>query len=194
MSAGMNGRSLPQRRALHHGGASSKARIPPNGPVCNGPDGGSGRELSNFFAAGESRVCSLPEAGDNSPQALRPTIVTGAVAVCLKLRKGETMPGPSSFTPRPVRPSLPAQRFTVAQATKSLPLVRRIVRDIVETHEHALDLQTRIESIPADDAAPTQKELDAAMDRLQTLVNELQEVGCELKDYRTGLIDYVGRH
>ena len=104
------------------------------------------------------------------------------------------MPGPSSISPRPVRPSLPAQRFTVSQANKSLPLVRRIVRDIVETHDHALDLQTQIESAPAEHTAAAQKTLDKAMDRLQTLVNELQDVGCELKDYRTGLIDFVGRH
>ncbi len=105
------------------------------------------------------------------------------------------MPGPSFFTPRPVTPSLPKKRFTVAQANKSLPLVKRIVGDIVRTHDVALDLQARIERLhDAKEQVPAQTALDSTLDRLQDLVDELNEVGCELKDYQTGLIDFVGRH
>ncbi len=36
--------------------------------------------------------------------------------------------------------------------------------------------------------------MDAAIDRLSQLVDELAEIGVELKDYETGLVDFVGRH
>ena len=32
------------------------------------------------------------------------------------------------------------------------------------------------------------------MTRLEDYVNELTEVGCELKDYQVGLIDFTGHH
>ncbi len=32
------------------------------------------------------------------------------------------------------------------------------------------------------------------MTKLEDFVDELSEIGCELKDYQTGLIDFVGRH
>jgi len=107
------------------------------------------------------------------------------------------MPGPSFSTPRSVRPSLPRKRFTVAQANKTLPLVRRVVGDIVHTHDRALELQKELEAPPAAKPAPgpaPQKQLDVAMDRLEDLLHELTDIGCELKDYQTGLIDFVGRH
>ncbi len=117
-------------------------------------------------------------------------------------------------SPQPVVASRPARRFTVAQANRALPLVSRIVADVVKTHDRAMALQARAEPPAgkrpkdradnrADDrvdhrakaAAPScHAELDAAMDRLQDYVAELAEVGCELKDYRTGLVDFVGRH
>ncbi len=79
----------------------------------------------------------------------------------------------------------PARRFTLVQADRALPLVSRIVADVVRTHDRALELQR---------ASASHRELDACMDRLQDYVAELAEVGCELKDYRTGLVDFVGRH
>jgi hypothetical protein len=106
------------------------------------------------------------------------------------------MPGPSSFTPRPVKPSLPKRHFTLAMANKTLPLVKRVVADIVAAHDHALDLQAKAERLRdgATEQQTIQKDLDGTLDRLQTFVDELTEIGCELKDYQTGLIDFVGRH
>jgi hypothetical protein len=105
------------------------------------------------------------------------------------------MPGPSSFTPRPINRSVPRKRFTAQQANKTLPLVKRIVGDIVAMHESALELQEKLESSRDTKSAPAaQSRLDAAMDRLKDLVDELSGIGCELKDYQTGLIDFVGRH
>ena len=39
-----------------------------------------------------------------------------------------------------------------------------------------------------------QADLEAAVDRLQDYVQELGALGCELKDYEMGLIDFPGRH
>jgi hypothetical protein len=43
-------------------------------------------------------------------------------------------------------------------------------------------------------AASIEKDLDAAKERLSVLLDELADVGCELKDFQTGLIDFIGRH
>jgi hypothetical protein len=91
--------------------------------------------------------------------------------------------------------SRPARRFTVALANKALPLVRRIVADIVKVNAQAVTLQDKLERMSeGKDAKALQSELDGRVTRLNELVDELGDVGCELKDYRTGLIDFVGRH
>ena len=104
------------------------------------------------------------------------------------------MPGPQSFTPRPVRPSRPKRRFTLAQANSALPLVKRIVGDIVKTHGLVLRLQAEMDRASGKEQAAAQGQLDASVGRLEDFVDELSEVGCELKDYQVGLIDFVGRH
>jgi hypothetical protein len=113
------------------------------------------------------------------------------------------MAGPSSFVPPPVTPSKPKQRFTLEQANRSLPLVSRIVRDIVATHKRITQLQQNQsqqgKSQPGKTAkgqqtVPQQQELEAAVDRLQGFVDELTSIGVELKDYQMGLVDFIGRH
>ena len=105
------------------------------------------------------------------------------------------MAGPQSFTPRPVRPSRPKRRFTVAQANSTLPLVRRIVGDIVRTHGLVQRLQAEMEhAAGAREQAATQSKLDESVTRLEDYLEELSDVGCELKDVQLGLIDFVGRH
>ena len=104
------------------------------------------------------------------------------------------MAGPQFATPPRPAPSRPTRRFTVAEANRSLPLVGRIVKDIVAAHQRAGEQQTRVENARAKDQPAAQKELDRTIDRLQDLVDELSDVGVELKDYATGLVDFVGRH
>ena len=106
------------------------------------------------------------------------------------------MAGPTkSIVPAKNHESLPARRFSVALANKALPLVRRIVADIVKVNAQAVTLQDKLERLSdGKDAKATQSELDGRVTRLNELVDELSDVGCELKDYRTGLIDFVGRH
>ena len=117
------------------------------------------------------------------------------------------MAGPQFFAPGSVRPSRPKRRFSLEQANRSLPLVKRVVGDIVKTHAQAMRLQRELErpqqqkaashkqpAAPAPAQAGLQSQLDACMNLLEDFVDELSEIGCELKDYQTGLIDFVGRH
>ena len=103
------------------------------------------------------------------------------------------MAGSQFLTPKSVTPSKPRKRFTLEQANSALPLVKRVVADVVATHEKAVQLQIKVEK-GGKDQADCQKELDRTMDRLQDLVGELAGIGCELKDYQLGLIDFIGRH
>jgi hypothetical protein len=94
-----------------------------------------------------------------------------------------------------VSPSRPKRRFTLAQANKSLALVRRIVADIVRCHQSATDLHEKLESTKsARDQQAMQERLDVETRHLQEYVDELADVGCELKDFQTGLVDFIGRH
>ena len=104
------------------------------------------------------------------------------------------MPGPKSSTPKPARPSRPKRRFTLAQANSTLPLVKRIVGDIVRTHGQVLQFQAELEKQNGKEQASVQARLDEAVNHLEDYVDELSDVGCELKDYQIGLIDFVGKH
>ena len=111
---------------------------------------------------------------------------------------------PQPLTPRSVRPSRPKRRFSLEQANSTLPLVKRIVRDIVRTHSEVLKCQQQLERSgtgrqqqrqqPAPTPQETQGQLERHMTRLEDYVEELTEVGAELKDYQMGLIDFIGRH
>lgn len=106
------------------------------------------------------------------------------------------MAAPQFFVPPRVTPSKPKRRFSLLQANSTLPLVRRIVVDIVEVHKNATVLQTQAQCLPAGskNRAAMEKELEIALERLNELLDELSGVGCELKDFQIGLVDFVGRH
>lgn len=76
--------------------------------------------------------------------------------------------------------------FTVAEARKTLPLTRRILRNVVEA-AHLLNV--RQNSIRP--ARPEEDELcRRQLQRLDELAGELTEIGCDLKDIHTGLVDF----
>lgn len=105
------------------------------------------------------------------------------------------MAGQQFFTPPRVIPSRSRKRFSLAQANRSLPLVRRIVSDVVAVHRQALEIQAQLdETVTSKQQAEVQDRMDAVTDRLRRFVDELTEIGCELKDYEMGLIDFIGRH
>jgi hypothetical protein len=93
--------------------------------------------------------------------------------------------------------------FTIAEANRTLPLVSRIVRDIVSEHPRWRQLVAEYE-VAALSAQPEwgespgqarlQAEIDAVARRIDGYVRELNEVGCHLKSYEDGVVDFYCRH
>lgn len=81
--------------------------------------------------------------------------------------------------------------FTVDEANRALPYVSRIMADIVEVYKQVIELRKQVEqpSLTEDNTA-VEKAYEANMDRLSELVDELQAVGAELKDFEKGLLDF----
>lgn len=93
--------------------------------------------------------------------------------------------------------------FTVAEANRTLPLVSRIVRDVVADHPRWRELvaeyevaalSSRPEGGESADQARLQKEIDAVAHRIDGYVRELGEVGCHLKSYEDGVVDFYARY
>ena len=92
--------------------------------------------------------------------------------------------------------------FSVEKANRALPLVRRIVDDIVAEHPRWRDLVARFELVAAG-ARPEwgetpemqrlRKEIDAAAARINGYVAELELIGCQLKGFEQGLVDFYAK-
>ncbi len=104
--------------------------------------------------------------------------------------------------------------FTVEQANRTLPLVRRIVEDIVREHrrwqEKILELElvgssaaapaAPVPPVPAGSVVAPSDDRAAAIERdamaiardIDAFERELEELGISLKDRRLGLIDFPG--
>ena len=92
----------------------------------------------------------------------------------------------------------PHQLFTVEEANQRLPLVKVIVKDIVtlftdlhDRKERLTELRNRSEqSEYRDEVESMESELEADIVTLDTFVAELADLGVELKDPVTGLVDF----
>lgn len=105
------------------------------------------------------------------------------------------MAAPQFFSAPTVAPSRPKKRFTLDQANRTLPYVTRVVNDIVRAHHAAAEVQARLDALrPGRQYDLVERELGHVLERLHTLTGELTQVGCELKDFESGLVDFVGRH
>ncbi len=91
--------------------------------------------------------------------------------------------------------------FTVEKANRALPLVRRIVTDIVKEHPVWRDLVARYElaaagARPERGETPEMRDLQAQIDRMAAridgYVTEIEQVGCVLKGFEQGLVDFYG--
>jgi hypothetical protein len=88
--------------------------------------------------------------------------------------------------------------FTVEEANRTLPLVRRIVDDVVRQHrqwrEKILELDLVASSTRADESRQRAEQLEReAQDLAQEIdgyQRELEELGILLKDRRIGLVDF----
>ncbi|NUO39743.1 MAG: DUF2203 domain-containing protein [Gemmatimonadaceae bacterium] len=90
------------------------------------------------------------------------------------------------------------QLFTVDHANRTLPLVRRIVEDVVRAHarwqEAVIELDLLGSGVRADhpDARATalEREIQAIARDIDQFQSELDALGIQLKDRRIGLIDF----
>jgi hypothetical protein len=97
---------------------------------------------------------------------------------------------------------LPPKFFTLAEANRTLPLVKRVVQDIASLYPSWKDLVARYELIAAEarpdwGESPDQLGLKAQIDDVARKINaclvELEQVGCEFKGFEAGLVDFHGK-
>jgi hypothetical protein len=90
------------------------------------------------------------------------------------------------------------QLFTVEQANSTLPLVRRIIEDVVRTHRLweesmvELDLAAtgHLAALPETRARQLERTIQGLAEELDGYQRELEALGIQLKDRRIGLIDF----
>jgi hypothetical protein len=98
------------------------------------------------------------------------------------------------------KPTRGKKYFTAAEANAALPLVRAIVRDIIDL---ANDLRERYErwtrarpdrgaqmDMYQEEWRPVEEEFERGQERLREYQRELEALGVQLKDPHTGLVDF----
>ena len=96
--------------------------------------------------------------------------------------------------------SAATRTFTVEQANKMLPLVRRIVRDIVDAHGRWLlavksyenaATWTRADS-PSGHITALENDVRKLAAEIESYLVELRELGVDFKGFEQGLVDFPG--
>lgn len=96
----------------------------------------------------------------------------------------------------------PSKYFTLDEANRTLPYVRRVVEDIVAEYQQWRDRISHYEILAASATAdegesPEQvalrEEVDQIAQRINALIQELTSVGCEFKGFEGGLVDFRAR-
>src|SRR5262245_19523536 len=99
------------------------------------------------------------------------------------------------------KPAPAKKYFTVAEANAALPLARAIVQDITtlardlrERHERLSRLKPdgrkRLGEAYEEELQQVTAEFERDQDRMREYLKELSDLGIELKDFDTGLIDF----
>ena len=94
----------------------------------------------------------------------------------------------------PLAVELGRRYFSLEQANRSLVLVRRITADILSDYQKVLDQQEILElhqrAHDDEPARQTQSQIVELVERLQSLADELVEMGAEMRDWAEGIIDF----
>jgi len=89
--------------------------------------------------------------------------------------------------------------FTVEQANKALPLVKRIVADILTDYGVWRDLMRQFEVLSAsatdetgesEEQTAVRAQVDDAAYRIHSYMEELAQIGCVFKGFEQGLVDF----
>jgi hypothetical protein len=97
---------------------------------------------------------------------------------------------------------VPPKYFTLADANRTLPLVKRIVADITALYPRWRDLMSRYEYVAAQarpewGESPEQLALHAEIEGVARDINrfleELEQLGCVFKGFEQGLVDFYGK-
>lgn len=83
--------------------------------------------------------------------------------------------------------------FTVEQANRMLPLVRRIVEDLVVAHgawQQAVGQFEMASNAKASDAEVFQREIERLAREIDGYLREISDLGVEFKGFEQGLIDF----
>lgn len=101
-----------------------------------------------------------------------------------------SLPEPSFITGK--------KHFSVGEANRALTLVRRVVSDIVRDYRQLRELHEQCRTLDARgrtaEAERSRQRYMSVTDHLSELKEELEKIGCELKDYRVGLVDFACLH
>lgn len=93
-----------------------------------------------------------------------------------------------------VRPTRCRRHFTVAQANRSLVLLKRIVADVIVGYQVLFDLQEVLEIAEARGRTmqihACRAKLRSAVDKLQNCLDELNDMGVEIRDWALGVVDF----
>ncbi len=97
---------------------------------------------------------------------------------------------------------MPRKYFTLDQANKTLPLVRKIVSDITSLHPVWRDLVYRYELVAAQsdpkwgestEQVALRTQIEAVARQINGYMVELGEIGCVFKGFEEGLVDFYGQ-
>jgi hypothetical protein len=80
--------------------------------------------------------------------------------------------------------------FSIEEANKTLPLVKKIVGDISTLAHSMKQRHEKLENLTGPAREEVEDSLEGDQDRMQELCDELHKLGIELKDYFTGLVDF----
>jgi hypothetical protein len=97
---------------------------------------------------------------------------------------------------------LPHKFFTLSEANRTLPLVKRVVQDIASYYPSWRDLVSKYELIAAK-ARPDwgesreqlglKSQIDDVARKINACLVELEQIGCEFKGFEEGLVDFHGK-
>ena len=84
--------------------------------------------------------------------------------------------------------------FTLEHANRTLPFVKRVVADIVKQHRKVCALEDKCHirrpSVAREDHERTRNQYKVELEKLRWLAEELSAVGCRLRDWQRGVIDF----